>query len=292
MEFLLPRDRQEALELMAGRPGTVPVAGGTDVMVGWNMSRGLPARALDLSRLGHLSRRRYGEGRYRLGANTTYSTLTDELCDELPGVAAAAGAVGSRQIRNRGTLGGSLGSAWPAADAPPALLACRAEVELASVRGSRRVPVREFFVGPGRTAREGDELIEAVLLPRPEGPQLFTKVGRKAVATLATCSFAVALWPSTRQVLTGVGGADRPAPAAAAEAFLAGQLAAHGTWETGERLPDEVVRHFGELAAEGAVLGDDVRATAEYRRRALSVLARRSLAQAWENYRTERHGCA
>ncbi|MGX9225688.1 FAD binding domain-containing protein [Streptomyces albus] len=166
------------------------------------------------------------------------------------------------------------------------MLACRAEVELASVRGSRRVPVRKFFSGPGRTAREGDELIEAVLLPRPEGPQLFTKVGRKAVATLATCSFAVALWPSTRQVLTGVGGADRPAPAAVAEAFLAGQLAAHGTWESGERLPDEVVRHFGELAAEGAVLGDDVRATAEYRRRALSVLARRSLAQAWENYRT------
>ncbi|MGX9225689.1 FAD binding domain-containing protein [Streptomyces albus] len=116
MEFLLPRDRQEALELMAGRPGTVPVAGGTDVMVGWNMSRGLPARALDLSRLGHLSRRRYGEGRYRLGANTTYSTLTDELRGELPGLAAAAGAVGAP---GRSATGAPSGGVWARPGPPP-----------------------------------------------------------------------------------------------------------------------------------------------------------------------------
>lgn len=293
MEFLLPRHWDEALDMMAARPTAVPVAGGTEVMVRLNAGDAPPDVVLDLSRLAAAAVWRRQEGTVRLGATLTYTRLADELSGPLPGVAEAAAAVGSRQIRNRGTLGGGLGTASPAGDAHPMLLACRAEIELDSVRGTRRVPARDFYTGSGRTVREPDELVSAVVLPVADGPQSFASVGRRAAVTLSTASFAVALWPARQGVGTGMGGvADRPLPALAAEEFLAGALADREAWRSGAPLPPDVLRRFGELAAQDTAPVDDVRASAAYRRHAVEVLARRTLARTWEDYRTEWRSCA
>jgi len=222
-----------------------------------------------------------------------YARVIGELGDRLPGLAMASRTVGSPQIRNRGTVGGNLGSASPAGDAHPPLLADDSVVEAASVRGTRDIPIREFFTGVKRSALEPDELIAAVRVPMADGPQQFSKVGVRNAMVIAVCSFAVALHPERGQVGTGFGSAaPTPRPAAAAEDFLAAELADRGLWQSRGPLAEPAVRRFGELVAEAATPIDDVRGTAAYRRHSLAVLARRTLAWAWRDYQEEQRRCA
>ncbi|MGK5544591.1 FAD binding domain-containing protein [Streptomyces sp. URMC 127] len=291
MDFLLPDRLDDALAAVAARPGTLPVAGGTDVMVRLARGRERPPAAVDLTRIPALARWERSAGRVRLGATVPYTRLADEAAGPLPGLAAAARTVGSRQIRNRGTVGGALGTASAGGDVHPVLLACDAEVELVSAaRGTRRVPVREFFTGPGRTVRAPDELIRAVRVPAAEGPQHYAKAGRRGALVVATCSFAVALWPSRGRVGTGIGAAaDTPRPACEAEHFVAAELAERRLWQSREPLPESVLTRFGELAAAAASPVGDVRGSAAYRRHAVAVLARRSLARAWHDHCAHLH---
>ena len=166
-------------------------------------------------------------------------------------------------------------------------------VEAASVRGTRDIPIREFFTGVKRSALAPDELIAAVRVPVADGPQQFAKVGVRNAMVIAVCSFAIALHPQRRGVGTGFGSAA-PTPRAAAEAedFLAAELAERGLWESRGPLAESAVRRFGELVAGAAAPIDDVRGTAAYRRHALAVLARRTLAWAWRDYQEERRQCA
>ncbi|WP_190022905.1 FAD binding domain-containing protein [Streptomyces hiroshimensis] len=289
MDFLLPERLDEALEAMAARAGTVPVAGGTDVMVRLGTGHERPAAAVDLTRIVCLSRWERTAGGIRLGATVPYTRIAGELAAPLPGLAAAARTVGSRQIRNRGTVGGALGTASPTGDVHPMLLACGAEVELVSVRGARRVPVRDFYTGPGRTVRAPDELIRAVRVPEAEGPQAYAKAGRRGAVVMATCSFAVALWPSRAWVGTGIGSAAPvPRPAPEAEQFVARELGELRLWQTRGPLPDDVLARFGELAAAATAPADDVRGSSAYRRHAVAVLARRTLGRVWDDYRAHR----
>ena len=286
MDLLQPRTFEEALAAKAARPGALPIAGGTDVMVELNFDRGRPEVLLDLTRVGELAAWNHQDGQLRVGAGVTYTRAIEELARQLPGLAIASRTVGSPQIRNRGTIGGNLGSASPAGDAHPPLLAAGAEVEAASVRGRRRVPVREFFTGPKRHALEPDELIAAVHVPVAAGPQQFAKIGTRNAMVIAVCSFALSLDPEHRRVGTGIGSAGpTPLVAMEAERFLAGVLDESGRWETRRPLDDAAVARFGELASQAAKPIDDVRGTAAYRRHALDVLARRTLAWAWEEYR-------
>jgi CO/xanthine dehydrogenase FAD-binding subunit len=282
MEFLQPGTWAEALAAKAAQPEAVPIAGGTDVMVELNFDRGRPAALLDLTRVGELAQWGGDGDQLRLGAGVSYRRIIDELAGRLPGLAIAARTVGSPQIRNRGTVGGNLGSASPAGDALPPLVAVDASVELASVRGLRRVPVREFFTGPKRSVLAPDELISAVLVPPLAGPQQFTKVGTRNAMVIAVCSFALAIDPARRRVGTGIGSAaPTPIRAVPAEEFLAGEL----PWDAPAPVRDSVATRFGELVAAAASPIDDVRGTAGYRRHALSVLARRALHWVWEEYR-------
>src|SRR5690349_3503754 len=162
MDFLQASSWTEAVEAKAARPGAVPVAGGTDVMVELNFDRRRPEALLDLTRIPELATWEERDGRIRLGAGVTYSRVIDELSGRLPGLAIASRTVGSPQIRNRGTVGGNLGSASPAGDGLPPLFAADAEVELASAPGgTRRMPVREFVTGPKRNCTRDDEPIAA-----------------------------------------------------------------------------------------------------------------------------------
>jgi CO/xanthine dehydrogenase FAD-binding subunit len=282
MEFLQPSSWSEALAMKAAHPEAVPIAGGTDVMVEINLDHRRPETVLDLTKIAELTDWASDNGYVRVGAGVTYTRIIDELGDRMPGLAIASRTVGSPQIRNRGTVGGNLGTASPAGDAHPPLLAAGALVELASTSGTRRVPITEFFTGPKRNAARKEELIAAFLIEPAPGPQQFSKVGTRNAMVIAVCSFALALHPEKREVRTGIGSAG-PTPLAATEAekFIAAEL----DWE-GRRPPAETaVKRFGELVAAAAKPIDDVRGTADYRRHALSVLARRGLAWAWQDYR-------
>jgi CO/xanthine dehydrogenase FAD-binding subunit len=278
MDFLQPDSWREALEMKAAHPEAVPIAGGTDVMVEINLDHRRPETILDLTRIKELTDWAADDGSLRVGAGVTYARITDELGDRLPGLAMASRTVGSPQIRNRGTVGGNLGTASPAGDAHPPLLASDAQVELHSTSGMRRVPAREFFTGPKRSAMRDDELIAAFLIEPARGGQQFSKVGTRNAMVIAVCSFALALDPERRTVGTGIGSAGpTPLRAVEAEDFVAGEL----DWENRKPPARATLERFGELVAAAAKPIDDVRGTAAYRRHALTVMARRCLEWAW-----------
>ena len=287
MEFLQPARWSEALETKAAHPEVLPIAGGTDVMVEINMDRGRPPALLDLTRVRELTEWGMDDGVLRIGSGVTYARIIEELGERLPGLAMASRTVGSPQIRNRGTVGGNLGTASPAGDAHPPLLASDAQVELASTSGTRRVAAREFFVAPKRSAMRKDELVAAFLMPLAHGGQQFAKVGTRNAMVIAVCSFAIDINARRRRVGTGIGSAGpTPLRAVEAEAFIEGVFDEEKTWDRRAELPGSAVARFGELVAAAARPIDDVRGTAAYRRHALAVLARRCLRWAWDETRT------
>ncbi|GAA1709713.1 FAD binding domain-containing protein [Fodinicola feengrottensis] len=292
MRFHRPPSLAEALAIKADNPKVLPLAGGTDVMVAANFGR-LPARdVLDLTDVPELSQWWREDDRYLIGGTVPYARIIAELADALPGLAMASRTVGSPQIRNRGTVGGNLGTASPAGDAHPPLLAGRAVVRVQSVRGVRNIPIDDYFVGLKKTALAPDELVTAIELAAAPGPQQFAKVGTRNAMVIAVCSFALELDPAAKRVGTGLGSAaPTPRRAPEAERFLEDELS--GRWlDPGRPLPHAVVREFGELVASAAAPIDDVRSTAAYRRHALGVLARRTLGWTWLDYQKETRQCA
>src|SRR5947207_3601121 len=161
MEVLTPRSLEEALRIKLERPDALPIQGGTDLMVELNFDRSRPAALLNLNEVAELRGWSRENGSLRLGSGLTY-TEAMALAEPLLALAEASRTVGGPQIRNRGTIGGNLGTASPAGDALPPLLVYGAEVELSSTRGSRRVPLPDFLVGPKLNALEPGELIVAV----------------------------------------------------------------------------------------------------------------------------------
>jgi CO/xanthine dehydrogenase FAD-binding subunit len=258
VNVVTPRSLEEALRLKAEEPAAVPIQGGTDVMVELNFDRRRPEVLLNLNEVSELRGWTRENGRLRLASGLTYAeAMEDDVAEALPALAEASRTVGSPQIRARGTIGGNLGTASPAGDALPPLLVEGAEVELASVRGVRTVPLRDFLVGPKRNAAEADELIAAVYVTPSGGAQTFMKVGPRNAMVIAVCSLAVVADRERGELRAAYGSAGPVA------ALLSFPLAEAGL------LPDRV------SAAASPI--DDVRGTAAYRRHALRVLATRAL---------------
>jgi CO/xanthine dehydrogenase FAD-binding subunit len=286
MEFLSPSTWSDALALKAETPDAVPISGGTDVMVELNFDQRRPHALLDLTRIGELAEWDLVDGRVRLGASVTYTRVIDDLVDRLPGLAMASRTVGSPQIRNRGTVGGNLGAASPAGDAHPPLLAAETDVEVESVRGTRRIPIEDFYTGAKRNALEADELIRAVWVTPPSGPQQFCKIGTRNAMVISVAAFGLALHPDTRTVRTGIGSAaPTPRRASEAEQLLAEALDEAGLWESRGPMPESLARAFGDHVRSAASPVGDVRGTAAYRLHSLSVMARRAATWAWNDYR-------
>jgi CO/xanthine dehydrogenase FAD-binding subunit len=286
MEFHQPATWTEALAAKAAHPKAMPIAGGTDVMVEINLDRHRPEAIIDLTRVRELTEWGMVGNSLRVGAGVTYARIIEELGDRLPGLAMAARTVGSPQIRNRGTVGGNLGTASPAGDAHPPLLASNALVELASTSGTRRVAAREFFTGPKRSVKRDDELVAAFVIETSDGGQQFAKVGTRNAMVIAVCSFAVSIDPRRRRVGTGIGSAGpTPLSAREAETFIEGVFDENSMWDQRGPLEPSALSRFGELVASAARPIDDIRGTAGYRRHALSVLARRTLGWAWDDLR-------
>jgi len=257
MDVLSPRSLEEALQLKAERPEARPIEGGTDMMVELNFDRTRPDALLNLNEVAELKGWRRENGTLRLGAALTYTDAMGELATALPALAEASRTVGSPQIRNRGTIGGNLGTASPAGDALPPLLIEGADVELASIRGTRRLPLTDFLVGPKRNALAEDELIVAVHIEPSGAAQTFMKIGPRNAMVIAVCSLALAVDREREEVRASFGSAGP----------VAGLVVS----------PLSEVDGFPEQVAAAASPIDDVRGTAAYRRHALRVLTRRAL---------------
>jgi CO/xanthine dehydrogenase FAD-binding subunit len=286
MEFYSPDTWQEALEIKASHTEARPIAGGTDMMVELNFDHDRPAVVLDLTRVPELQEWGREDGRLRVGAGVTYTRVIAELGDRLPGLAMASRTVGSPQIRNRGTVGGNLGTASPAGDGLPPLYASDAEVEVASTGGTRRIPVTEFVTGPKRNQLRPDELISAFHIPEAAGPQQYAKIGTRNAMVIAVCAFGLALDPVQKRVGACVGSAaPTPVRAGHAESFIEGVLQEDGLWESRLEIGESALSRFGEAVQLAARPITDVRGTAAYRVHAVGVLARRTLRWAWDEYR-------
>jgi len=258
VEVLTPNSLAEALRLKAERPDAVPIQGGTDVMVELNFDRWRPAVLLNLNEVGELGNWSRENGSVRLGAAVTYTEAMEApLAKTLPALAEAARTVGGPQIRNRGTVGGNLGTASPAGDALPPLLIGDAIVELASIRGERALPVTEFLTGPKRNALAEDELIVGVRVRPASGRQTFMKIGPRNAMVISVVSLALTVDREREEVRAAFGSAG-PVPA-----LVTAPLAE--------------LEGFPERVADAARPIDDVRGTAAYRRHSLQVLATRAV---------------
>ena len=258
MDVHTPRSLDEALRLKAELPEARFVQGGTDVLVELNFDRSRPPALVNLNEVEELRGWRRENGTLVLGAGLTYAeAMGEELAGALPALAEASRTVGSPQIRSRGTIGGNLGTASPAGDALPPLLAEGAEVEVASIRGERVLRLEEFLVGVKRNALEADEIVTAVRVRASGGPQTFMKVGPRNAMVIAVCSLAVVVDRERGEVRAAFGSA---APTARLVTVPFAEAAS---------LPEAVV------AAASPI--DDVRGSAAYRLHALRVLAVRAL---------------
>jgi CO/xanthine dehydrogenase FAD-binding subunit len=267
--LLSPRSLRDALRMLDGEGPLTPMAGCTDLYVALNAGTLAPTRFLNLWGLDDLRRIRVADGRLSIGALCTYSQIIQSrpVRRHLPMLVAAAGEIGGPQIQNRGTLGGNIANASPAGDTLPVLAAADATLVLRSVRGERRLPILEFFTGYRRTALAKDEIIVTVEIPRVAGRQWFRKVGTRAAQAIS------------KIVMAGVDSGRGRAP----------RIAIGSVAPTVVRLP----RTEAALAAGAPVADaqqtllteiapiDDVRSTAEYRRRVAANL----LASFWNGRR-------
>ncbi|HEV7258409.1 MAG TPA: FAD binding domain-containing protein [Bosea sp. (in: a-proteobacteria)] len=280
--YLRPQTPDEALARRAEAAGSSPLtllAGGTDVYpvrthrMAWfePYSRDV----LDLSAIPELGGVEHGSNGTRIGAAATWSALASAaLPPAFDTLKQASRQVGGAQVQNRGTVGGNLCNASPAADGVPPLLALGAEVELASLRGSRRLPLNEFVLGNRRTALAADEILVAIHVPtQPERARsVFLKLGARTYLVISIVSVAA-------MIATDSDGRIGSASIAVGACSAAPQRL---TGLEDRLLGKEPTPALAEAvsAADLASLSpiDDVRASAAYRRDAALVLVRRALA--------------
>jgi xanthine dehydrogenase small subunit len=259
IEIVRPHNFKDALRLMrAGRDEArpfTPLAGGTDVFVALNAGQPPAARYLDLWGVEKLRRIDDDKRAIVFGGGVTYTDCirSKAVQKKLPILVEAAQQIGGVQIQNRGTLAGNIENGSPAADAVPVLMAADAVVVLRNVDRERSVPLADYYLGYRKTVREPDELIVRLELRVPTGEQYFRKVGTRAAQAISKVAMAVV---GNNVAFGSVGPTVRRARRL--EAYLAG----------GGR---------DVSAAQAAVLSDvapidDVRSTAEYRRRVTANL--------------------
>lgn len=276
-----PADLDTALRRLA-EGGWTPLAGGTDFYPA-RVGRPVRESLLDLSALGALRGiREYDEGGaagWRIGALTTWSGLARAPLDPaLTALQQAAREVGGVQIQNQGTIGGNLCNASPAADGVPALLALDARVELASVRGVRRLPVDGFVLGNRRTAIAADELLTAVIVARrsPRAVSRFVKLGNRRYLVISIAMLAVAADFDQAQRVSHCAVAVGACSAAAVRLPEVEHAVLGAPRSSLPGIVDRLdrARAFAPLAPI-----DDLRGTAAYRRDAAIELTRRVFAE-------------
>jgi len=279
-DVVTPRSLDEALGILKGsRDGEIrPFAGGTDLIP--RLKERIvktPKWLLDLKRIPDLDYiRDDGNGGLRIGALASIASVAASplVRKRFSILAEGAGSIASNQIQNRGTIAGNICNAVPSADSAPALLCLDAVVQCAGSRGSRKIPIHEFFTGPLKTVLEPDELLQEIRIPAPPANArgVYIKLSprsRMDLAVVGVAALVVAEKGLIEDVRIGLGAvAPTPMRAGKAEAMLKGQA-----------YKEELIAKAAGKAAEEAKPIDDHRASAEYRRMMVEVLVRRAVGQ-------------
>ena len=249
----------DALSILRDDPRT-PIAGATDVYVALNFGTFAPRRFLDIWALDELRTISMHEDTLIIGALTSYTSLIQShlVGKHVPMLVDASRLVGGAQIQNRGTLGGNIANGSPAADGVPVLSAVDAVIVLRSASAERRVPLNSFYTGYRKTVMRPDELIVAIEIPPVEGKQWFRKVGTRQAQAISKIVMAAVRSDSPRIAFGSV------APTVVRVPKTEAALASGASIEDAARtLGDEIAPI------------DDVRSTADYRRRVSMNLLRR-----------------
>jgi CO/xanthine dehydrogenase FAD-binding subunit len=281
MNVLISTTLAEALGALAAEPASMVLAGGTDVMVEVNSGHRRPDAVIAVGRIPELRTWSHDAetSTLRIGAGVTYAELEQEpFVGWVPALSQAARTVGSPQIRHAATLGGNVATCSPAGDGLPVLAALDAIVHLVSATDSRSMPFTDFMTGPKRTALMPGELIEAVSVPVFSRWQGYAKVGVRNAMVISNAGACLAVDDSgsVRIALGSVG--PTIIRCTDAEAF-ASLVVDHSV----RAVSDVDAVEFGRRAASASRPIDDHRSTAEYRRHAIAVLARRLLRRAFPN---------
>lgn len=277
--YLQPTRLEAVLAELARTPCTV-IAGGTDIFPAC-VGAEPPASLLDISRVPEMRRIDWNadEGALRIGSSTTWTDLVRKpLPAHARALVQAAREIGGIQIQNRGTLGGNLCNASPAADGIPPLLALDATVELASQLGRRTLPVERFVLGNRRTARAADELLTSIVIPArsPKAVSTFLKLGHRRYLVISIVMVAVALDFDVQNRVTycGIGVGACSAAACRLPAIERGLLDVPR-----HELPARAAQLLGAGALSPLAPIDDVRATRDYRVAAARCLIERALGE-------------
>jgi CO/xanthine dehydrogenase FAD-binding subunit len=277
-QLIAPGNLASVLDLLSAEPGVwTPIAGGTEIMVAHAAGRLKTPKLVSLWGIADLLFIDVKTESIAIGAGVTFVDLRRHalLANELPLLAKAAGWIGSIANQSRATLGGNLVNGSPAADSSPALLAYDAEIEMVSVRGRRRIPYHAFHTGYKRNALAADELLYAVHLPRrfTQHRQYLRKVGTRRAMAISKVALA-----ATALVDDGIVNEIRLA--AASLAAYPARLYRTENALLGQRITKDTI-----AAARDAILAeaqpiDDIRSTAEYRRRVAANLLEEFLLEA------------
>ncbi len=264
MTVLRPRNAREAVRLYAATPEALPLAGGTDVMVSWNLGTLDGRPVLDLSLIDAWRAIAAKGTSIRIGALATHAAIRDHrvVKRHFPLLSASAATIGGIQIQNRGTLGGNLANASPAADTFPALSVYEAVVIVCSTAGSRRCALDDLFAGPKRTHLGPGELIEAIEMTasrRQPDWQLFRKVGTRAAQAISKVVMAGVLW------LAPDGRVEELRMAVGSVAPTVKRLRAVERAVNGDVLSEAAIERAIACVGEDIAPIDDVRSTREYR---------------------------
>lgn len=284
--FVKPESLQQALGFMDKTADCFLIAGGTDLMVKLKEKRISPALLIDIGQLQELRLIDRQDGFVHIGAAVSHAELAESALIQqyAPMLSAAAAAVGSPQIRNRGTIGGNIGNASPAADTVPALLAYGARVTVRSQGGQRECSLESLLSGPGRTALASGEMITAVRLPCQQVNQKssFQKLGKRRALSISVVNAGVfveideasRIIQSARIVVGSV--APTAIPIREAETALLGQVLSPAGITRAGAIVEKVIKPI-----------DDIRSTAAYRQVVAGILVKRALQTVWTQFKLQ-----
>ncbi|HZR31302.1 MAG TPA: xanthine dehydrogenase family protein subunit M [Terriglobales bacterium] len=272
-DYESPRNLNEALDLLSSRDDAKLLAGGHSLLPAMKLRLAAPSLLIDLGRIAGLDTIRDAGDRIIVGALTTHTAVASSklLHDASPLLAQAAHEIGDVQVRNRGTIGGSLAGAHPAADYPAAILALDADIVALSRKGERVIPAREFFSGMFTTSLRPDEIITEVRVPKTTGAATAYKKFHHPASGYAVVGVAVVVkvgGGSVQSVAIGITGVGEVAYRAT---FTENALRGKPTSEVAE-----AAKHAAEHID---AIGDSF-ASAEYRKHMAEVYTRRALQQA------------
>jgi len=273
----IPESLKEAVELLSryGPDGAIVLAGGTDLVVRMKEGAAKPDIVILLEKIESLKGISSSDNTIRIGARTTFEEIikSEEILKKVPLLAKACENIGSPPLRNRGTIGGNIANASPCADAVTALVALEAKAFLISKSGERSLPLNKCFKGPKETNFLSTEILTYIEFAIPEQPQNFfyLALGQRKALSINKISVACQMAFNTCGTVQKI----RVAYGAVAPTVLRGIKVE--TYLKGKKLTSVVLSHAASLAEKEAKPIDDIRSTAEYRRKMTGVLLRRGL---------------